>query len=458
MFFSSKDGPLGDQVRATLSLALPVIGSNLTQSLKHLTDAIMLGWYGVDELAGGVLGTTLFSVVFIVGSGCAMATVPLAASAEGSGLTWRVRRVIRMGIWLSLIYGVLVLLPLWNTRWLLVSLGQEELTASLAGDYMRIAMWGMLPALGIMALKSFFMALVRPRIVLWATLAGVVLNILANYGLIFGNWGFPELGIKGAAIATVVSHCFALLIMFLYTEFKPDFRKYSLFSNFLRPDWPAFREVFRLGWPISATLVAETGFFAITAIMMGWIDTETLAAHGITLEIAAFVFMIYLGLANAGTVQIGRAIGLQDRAGIFLASRAVIMLCVGAVAIVVLVMVSVPETLISAFLDTDADNADHVIAIGVSLLYVAAAFQLADALQVVALGLLRGLSDTHLPMIIATFSYAVLGLPASYLLGFTLGGGGVGVWTGFVIGLGCAAVLLFLRYRLLLSRLELSPA
>ncbi len=458
MFVARRDSPLGGQVKATMALALPVIGSNLTQSLKHLTDAVMLGWYGVDELAGGVLATTLFTVIFIVGSGCAMAVVPLAASAEGSGLTWRVRRVVRMGLWLSLIYGVLVLVPLWNTRWLLVSLGQKELTASLAGDYMRIAMWGLLPALGIMALKSFFLALVRPRIVLWATLAGVILNIVANYGLIFGNWGLPELGIRGAAIATVVSHAFALLIMVIYTEIMPDFREYSLFSNFLRPDWPVFREVFRLGWPISATLVAETGFFAITAIMMGWIDTESLAAHGITLEIAAFVFMIYLGLANAGTVQIGRAVGLQDRAGIMLASRAVIMLCVGAVAIVVLIMVSIPETLVSAFLDTGADNADQVIAIGVSLLYIAAAFQLVDAMQVIALGLLRGLSDTHLPMIIATFSYAVLGLPASYLLGFTLGGGGVGVWSGFVIGLGSAAVLLFLRYRALLSRLELPPA
>ena len=449
----NRRGPLALQIRSTLVLALPVIGSNLTQSLKHLTDAVMLGWYGVDELAGGVLAGTLFTITFIVGSGCAMAALPLAAAAEGSGQTWRVRRVVRMGLWLSLIFGLLVLWPLQRTEEFLLLLGQETVTAGLAGDYMRIAAWGLFPALAIMALKSFFMALVRPQVVLWSTLAGAVFNVFANYALIFGNWGFPELGIRGAAVATVVSHSFALLIMLAVLEARSAFRRYSLFSNFLRPDWPILKEVFRLGWPISATLIAETGFFAVTAIMMGWIDTESLAAHGIALEIAAFVFMIYLGLANAGTVMVGRAFGIADRTAIILASRAAIILCVLAVAVTVLVFVSIPVTLVSAFLDEDSGNTERVVEIGVALIYVAAAFQVGDALQVVALGLLRGLKDTHHPMIIAAVSYAVIGVPASYLFGFTFGGGAIGVWLGFVIGLGTAAALLLLRFRMLVGRM-----
>ena len=212
-------------------------------------------------------------------------------------------------------------------------------------------------------------------------------------------------------------------------------------------------EVFRLGWPISATLVAETGFFSVTAIMMGWIDTESLAAHGIALEIAAFVFMIYLGLANAGTVMVGRAFGIADRTAIILASRAAIILCVLAVAATVLVFVSIPATLVSAFLDEDSGNTERVVEIGVALIYIAAAFQAGDALQVVALGLLRGLKDTHHPMIIAAVSYAVIGVPSSYLLGFTFGGGAIGIWFGFVIGLGTAAALLLLRFRLLVGRM-----
>ena len=453
MMSFNRRGPLASQIRSTLALALPVIGSNLTQSLKHLTDAVMLGWYGVDELAGGVLGGTLFTITFIVGSGCAMAALPLAAAAEGSGRTWRVRRVVRMGLWLSLIFGLLVLLPLQRTEQFLLLLGQEPLTAGLAGDYMRIAAWGLFPALTIMALKSFFMALVRPQVVLWSTLAGAVFNVFANYALIFGNWGFPELGIRGAAVATVVSHSFALLIMLAVLKLRPAFRQYSLFSNFLRPDWPILREVFRLGWPISATLVAETGFFSVTAIMMGWIDTQSLAAHGIALEITAFVFMIYLGLANAGTVMVGRAFGTADRTAIILASRAAIILCVLAVAATVLVLVSIPATLVTAFLDEDSGNVERVVEIGVALIYVAAAFQIGDALQVVALGLLRGLKDTRHPMIIAAISYAVIGVPSSYLLGFTFGGGATGVWVGFVIGLGTAAALLLFRFRLLVGRM-----
>ena len=358
-----------------------------------------------------------------------------------------------MGLWLSLIFGLLVLWPLQRTEEFLLLLGQETLTAGLAGDYMRIAAWGLFPALAIMALKSFFMALVRPQVVLWSTLAGAVFNVFANYALIFGNWGFPELGIRGAAVATVVSHSLALLIMLAFLQARSAFRRYSLLSNFLGPDWPTLWEVFRLGWPISATLVAETGFFSVTAIMMGWIDTESLAAHGIALEIAAFVFMIYLGLANAGTVMVGRAFGIADRTAIILASRAAIILCVLAVAATVLVFVSIPVTLVTAFLDEDSGNVERVVEIGVALIYVAAAFQVGDALQVVALGLLRGLKDTRHPMIIAAVSYAVIGVPSSYLLGFTFGGGAIGVWLGFVIGLGTAAALLLLRFRLLVGRM-----
>ena len=451
-------GGLAIQIRSTLILALPIIGSNFTQSIKHLTDAVMLGWYGVEELAGGVLGGTLFSVTFIVGSGCAMAALPLAASAEGTGQTWRVRRVIRMGLWLSMAFGFLAFWPLRQTEEFLLLLGQKPSTAALTGDYMRIAVWGLFPALGIMALKSFFMALIRPQIVLWSTLAGALFNAIANYALIFGNWGFPELGIKGAAVATVVSQSMAMMIMLAFIFSKPELRQYALFSNFLRPDWPVFKEVFKLGWPISATLVAETGFFAVAAVMVGWINTESLAAHGIAIELSAFVFMAYLGLANAGTVMVGKAVGGKDRTAIAVASKAAIVLSVAAVAVFVTLFLSFPEHLVRAFLADDASDIERVVKIGVHLLYVSAAFQLCDSLQVVALGLLRGLKDTKLPMAIAAFSYAALGVPSSYALGFWLGLGAVGVWLGFVIGLGCAALLLLLRFRELLAKLDLESS
>ncbi len=443
----AKKSELANYIQSSLILAVPLIGSNLAQAATHLVDAIMLGWYGVAELAAGVLGAMIFSVIFLVCSGCAMAVLPLAASAEGAGAVWRVRRFVQIGLWLSIAFGACAVLLMWHGMPILTFLGQKPSTADLAGQYLRIASWGIFPALAIMVFKSFLMALVRPKIVLISTFAGSVVNAIFNYILIFGNWGFPELGIHGAAYASVISQLFTMTIMLAYFQLVPTFRVYSLWARFWKPDWRTISEVFRLGWPISVTLIAETGFFGVTAIMMGWIDTETLAAHGIALEIAAFVFMIYLGLANAGTAQIGRAVGSGDKIGLALVSRAVLVITVVFVIIIVTIFLAIPDVLVRSFLDSESKDATRVLSIGTMLVKIAAFFQLADAIQVVALGLLRGLGDTRIPMMIATLSYWVVGVPASYILGFAIGFGGTGVWIGFIIGLSLAAILLLFRFQ-----------
>lgn len=434
-------------LRTLLALALPIIGSNLAQASTHLADTVMLGWYDVDALAAGVLGGTMFIVLMIVGSGFAMAATPLAAAAEGSGLTWRVRRVVRMSWWITLLFAAAMIYPLRNAEPILLALGQEQHTAALAGEYLRITLWGLPAALTVVVMRSFFLALVRPQIVFAATAAGAAVNALGNYALIFGNWGAPELGLNGAAAASVISHFVALGVMMAYFASVPDFRSYALLKRIWRPNWPEFIEVFRLGWPISATLLAEVGMFSLCAIMMGWIDTTTLAAHGIVLEMASIVFMVHLGLSNASTVLVGRAVGRNDIDELNSSARAVMVLSGGLVCVTVAVFLAVPETLVRAFLDTGDAEAGAVLAIGTVLMRFAAAFQLADALQVIALGLLRGMSDTRAPMVIATISYMAIGIPCSYLLGFGLGFDGPGVWAGLTIGLGLAAVLLLRRFR-----------
>ena len=453
---SPGNNSLRRQLRSTTVFAAPLIGSNLAQSSKHLVDAVMLGRYGVDELAAGVLAGIIFSITFIVGSGFAMAAIPMAAEARAAGLTWKLRRIVRMSFWLVTIYGVALIGPLLLTEEFLLLLAQQSEIAALAGEYMTIALWGIFPAMTVMVLKSFFMALGRPKIILWATVAGAVLNVPANYMFIFGNWGAPELGIKGAAIATIAAHGASLLIMLIYLAAERSFRPYALLANIWRPDWQYFAAVFRLGWPIGATLIAETGYFAACSVMMGWVDTETLAAHGIALETAAFVFMIYLGISNAVTTQVGFAVGAQDRTSLVLAAKAATLLTLATVIVVVTVFVTIPDLLVLAFLDRHSEQAPVVFAIGVKLIYMAAAFQLGDAMQVVALGLLRGLRDTRAPMIIAAVSYAVVGLPVSYLLGFVAGLGGIGIWCGFIIGLGLAAILLFVRFYGKLGSLDFS--
>ena len=451
-----RNNSLRRQLWSTLVFSMPLIGSNLAQSSKHLVDAVMLGRYGVDELAAGVLAGIIFTVTFVVGSGFAMAAVPMAAEARAAGLTWKLRRIVRMGFWLVTLYGIVLIGPLLLTEDFLLLLGQQSEIAALAGEYMTIALWGIFPAMTVMVLKSFFMALSRPKIILWATAAGAVLNVPANYAFIFGNWGAPELGIKGAAIATIAAHGISLLIMLAYLAAERSFRPYTLLANIWRPDWNAFKDVFRLGWPISATLIAETGYFAVCSVMMGWIDTETLAAHGIALETAAFVFMIYLGISNAVTAQVGFAVGARNRTSLVLAAQAAALLTLATIIVVMIIFVSIPDLLVLAFLDRHSEKAPVVFEIGVKLIYMAAAFQFGDGMQVVALGLLRGLRDTRAPMVIAAVSYALVGLPISYALGFHAGLGGIGIWCGFIFGLGLAAVLLLVRFFFKLGALDFS--
>ena len=214
----------------------------------------------------------------------------------------------------------------------------------------------------------------------------------------------------------------------------------------IRNNIEAFKEVFKLGLPVGITMLAESGLFSATAVMMGWLGTNALAAHGIAIQISGITFMVYLGLANAGTVRVGRAVGRMDNSGLKLASISVIILTIGAVLIVAFTFLSVPKPLLMLFLSPSHVDTPSIILIGVPLLAIAAIFQIADGLQVVVLGLLRGLKDTAIPMVITTICYWGVGIPCSYLFGFVFNWGGNGIWFGLVIGLTLASAFLSSRY------------
>lgn len=432
-------------LKATLVLGLPLIGSLMAQMAVGLTDTVMVGWYGVEELAAVVLATSIYFVFFIVGSGFAMAVMPMVANAEGEGDKLQVRRYVRMGLWITLLFCAALMPILWNFEALLLLMGQEPAVASLAKDYMRIAQWGLFPAMLIMVLKSYLSALERPGWVLWGTLIGAFANGLFNYAFIFGNWGAPELGVEGAAIASVATGTVTFIVLVVYSWLQPDLREYSLFDRFWRPDWVAFVDVFKMGWPIGTTMLAEVGLFSASAVMMGWIGTIELATHGIVLQIASMSFMIYLGLAQVATIRVGRALGRKDTLGIWRASAVVFMLQSAMSVVIILGFLLLPEFLIGLFLDADKPTSAEIITYGVGLLAVAAAFQIVDGLQVVALSILRGLKDTRIPMICAVFSYWVVAIPSAYWLGFEKGYGGFGLWYGLVIGLALASITLGTR-------------
>jgi MATE family multidrug resistance protein len=430
--------------RAVLGLGLPLVGSHLAQFAITLTDAAMLGWYNVESLAAGVLGGEMFFVFFIMGSGFAWAVMPMVAAAQGAGEGAQVRRVTRMGLWASVLFGCLALPILLFTNDILRALGQTEEVARLAGAYNLINGWAIWPALLVMVLKSYLAALERTRIVLWITVLAAGVNALVNYMLIFGNFGAPEMGIRGAAVASVTVHLVSLVALVIYAiRATPE---HALFQRLWRPDGDALARVFRLGWPIGITNLAEVGLFAASSVMMGWLGTLPLAAHGIALQAASVAFMMHLGLSNAATVRAGHAHGRGDMQGLRAGASVVIALSILVALVTVVVFIVLPEPIISAFMRPDEPDRAAVLALGTGLLAAAALFQLVDAGQVIALGLLRGVQDTRVPMVIAAVTYWGIGIPSSYLLGFTFEMGGVGVWLGLAAGLALAAFFMMARF------------
>jgi MATE family multidrug resistance protein len=283
-------------------------------------------------------------------------------------------------------------------------------------------------------------------VVLWVTLGAVGLNVVMNWVFIFGNWGAPELGVVGAALATVSVQVASLLSLAIYAGWLPELRRFRLWQRFWRADWVAMGRVFRLGWPIGITGLAESGLFQASALMMGWIGTVELAAHGIAMEVAALAFMVHLGLSNAVTIRTAHADGTGDRIG--MRDGALVGIALSAVfgVAMVAVFLTVPEPIIALFLDMAKPESAQIVAFGTVLLALAALFQLADAMQVIALGLLRGVQDTKVPMVLAAISYWLIGIPVSYVLAFPLGMGAVGLWLGLVVGLTVAAAALMLRF------------
>jgi MATE family, multidrug efflux pump len=441
-------------VRATLVLGLPLVGAQLAQMLINTTDVVMLGWYGTEQLAAGVLATQAFFLIFMFGGGFAHAVVPIASQAEGRGDSRQVRRSVRMGLWIVTIYGLLVMPLLWNIEPILVAFGQEPNIARMTGSYMHIAQWGMFPALGTLALRSFFSAVSRTQIILWATIAGTLSNGFLNYVFIFGNFGAPEMGLEGAALASLISATVIFLVMLVWILIRPFFSDYVLFQRFWRPDWPDFFEIVRLGFPIAFTIIAEVGLFAAASLMIGWLGVVPLAAHGIALQIISLSFMIPLGMSTAATVRVGQAYARRDGEGMKRAAIASLAIAALIALGAVIILFTAPEQLVSLFLDRDNPNAALVLATAVPLLFVGAGFQFFDGLQVTGVGLLRGLKDTRTPMIMAVVSYWFLGLPTAYLLGFVAGWNGPGIWMGLAIGLAGAAILLNGRYYLLARRLS----
>lgn len=438
-----------EEIRATIGLAWPLVLGNLAQTGMTTTDVLFMGRLGPDSLAAGSLGFNLFFALFIFGMGVLTATSAMIAVERGRNrfAVREVRRTVRQGLWMAVAIAVPLWVVLWNAEPILVAAGQKPALAAAAAEYLRAMQWSLLPFLVYIVLRSTMAALERPGWSLVVVIAAFALNALANWVLVFGNWGFPALGLFGSGLATTFATTAMALGAALVLVLDRRFRRYRLFGRFWRADWPRFAALWRLGAPIGATLLFEVWIFNAAVFLMGLIGTAALAAHTIAIQIASLAFMVPMGLAQAATVRVGRAHGADDRPGARRAGHAALALALGFMSVSAATMVILPGPLIAGFIDTaDAANAE-VVRLAIVFLAMAALFQLADGAQVVAAGMLRGLHDTRVPMLLALAGYWGIGLPVGVLLGFPAGLGGLGIWIGLAAGLAVVAVLLLARWR-----------
>lgn len=445
-------------MRATLALAAPLVLTNLAQHGLIVADTVLLGRIGAADLAAASLATSLYFILFICGIGLTSAVAPLIAEVLGQDPRARdpVRRLVRAGFWVATLVSAPLMLGLWHARALLDLLGEPPELAEAAGRYVRALQWAMWPSLMFMVLRGTFSALGRPAWPLAASLLALPVNVGLALWLAFEGPGRLGLGLAGVGLATSGAALFTLAVLLAVLRFDAALRRFRLLHRVWRFDGPHLAAMVRLGLPMAATGLAEAGLFEAAVLGMGLFGASQLAAHAVAIQVAALCFMVPNGVAQAATVRVGLHRGAGDPDGVRGAGRAALALGLGFMVACASVQLGAPGALIGLFLDVEAPRNAAVIPYAVGFLALAALFAVADGVQSVALGLLRGLQDTRVPMLIALGGYWGLGVPLGAALAWGAGLEGTGIWLGFCAGLFFVAILLVARWRGL-TRPELRP-
>jgi multidrug resistance protein, MATE family len=427
-------------------LAWPIVLTQLAWVGMLVTDTAMIGRLGAEELAGASLSLMVFFLAYVICFGVVTATASLASQAYGAREPRRVRRIVRQGWWVTIALTVPMLMALTFTPEILSLMGQPAQTLPHAGAYLSTLMWSLPLATAFTVLRNFVSALGRPRPALWVMLSGVPLNALLDYGLIYGNFGLPRLELVGAGLATTIINIMMFTALLAIVLFRNPFSRYAILGRFWRPDWAQFRQIFRIGLPIAGTHLMVAGFFIGAVFVIGSFGTEAIAAHMIAIQLPHISIMIPMGLSQAATVRVGHAVGRRNVEAAYRAGWVATAMTVCFMTMMSVVVMLVPEAFVKLFIDTSHPESDAVLNLAVSFLVLAAFFQVADGIQEVMSGALRGLNDTVVPMFIAGISYWGVGLATGVWLAFSRDLQGVGLWLGFIFGLSCAAILLGWRF------------
>ncbi|MCW6529897.1 MATE family efflux transporter [Sphingomonas sp. MMSM20] len=436
------------ELRALLTLAGPLVGANLLQMAVAAVDVIFVARLGTVELAAATLGVFMFNLLMYSTIGLTTAASPLIAAELGrrKHAVREVRRSFRMALWVGAAAAIVVMIILWNGERLLLLADQDPAVARRSGHFLHIILLGTFPAVAAGVMRTSAAALGRPGWAFGVTGMALAFSIVANWCLVFGNAGFPRLGLEGSALASVLSLSLMAIAYWLILHFDRRLRRYRLFGRWWRSEWSRFREIVRLGLPISLTWMAEGALFGGASLLMGVLGVKEVAAHAVALNIASLTFQVPLGIAQAATIRVGMGYGARNSEWIRRAGRIALAVGTGSMAISALTMWVAPRLLVSAYLDLGNPLNAPVVHLTVSYLAVAAVFQLVDGIQVVAAANLRGLQDTRVPMLVALFGYWVVGFGTAIVLGFRTPLAGVGIWMGLAAGLLVVSILLMWRW------------
>lgn len=443
------------EFRALGKLALPLVLAQLAQNTISFVDTLMVGRLGNEALAGIAIGSTVFHFVLIVLAGVLFGVGPIVSQAIGARDPETAARAARQALWMGVILFLPAIIVYWNAYPILIFLGQSPETAADSSAYLKAISWGLLPALWVMGLRGLLEGNSNTRPIMLISFVGVFLNVILNYVLMFGLWGFPALGLVGTGYASSIVYGCIFLMTAVYIHFRyPDLH---VFTKIRTPDVKMLKELLRVGGPIGLTLGFEMSMFSAAAIAMGTIGKDQLAAHQIALQTASISFMVPLGFAIAASVRVGQAIGRKSLHEAKIAGHVGMLTCTGVMCISAIVFWLLPDLIISLYIDMSDPNNHQVIKFATSFLAVAALFQIFDGLQVGASASLRGLKDTAAAMVLTMISYWGVGFASGAILCFVLDYRGSGLWFGMTLGLAAAAILLTLRFQSKIKRLGREP-
>jgi len=424
-----------------LKLAAPLVVAELGWMGMGIVDTMMVGRVSAEAMGAVSLGSVLFYAVAIFGSGLMLGLDTLVSQAYGAGRSMDCHRALLGAVYLSLPLTPLLMFLIWCWEPLLVRFGIHPSVLRQTLPYLRAIMWSTLPLLLYFAFRRYLQAMNHTTPIMFALVTANLVNVAGNWILVYGHFGARAMGAEGSGWATCISRVYMTVVLIAFTLYDAIANHTGLMRAPLMPDFTRIRALINLGFPAAMQLTIEVGVFAAATALIGTLDPLSLAAHQIAINTASLTYMVPLGISAAAAVRVGQALGRGD---IHAASRAgwtAMGLGAAFMAGAGVVMITFPGYVARAF---TTDRA--VIRTAVSLLAVAAAFQLFDGIQTVATGALRGTGDTHTPMICHLLGYWLIGLPLGYVLCFVVGWGAVGLWTGLCIALILIGLVLLLAW------------